>query len=56
MFKHAKNKTTDYLVRFRNAQEVNEACNENLITRGVQENGMKILPPLHNTGFNSLQE
>ena len=48
--------TTDYLVRFRNAQKVNEACNGSLITRGVQEHGMKILFPLQNTGFDSLQE
>ena len=48
--------TTDYLVRFRNAQKVNEACDGRLITKGVQEHGMKIRFPLHNTGFDSLQE
>ena len=48
--------TTDYLVRFRNAQKVNEACDGSLITKGVQEHGMKIRFPLHNTGFDSLQE
>ena len=53
---YAKENTTDYLVRFRNAQKVNEACNGSLITKGVQEHGMKIIFPLHNTGFDSLQE
>ena len=48
--------TTDYLVRFRNAQTVNEACDGSLITKGVQEHGMKIRFPLHNTGFDYLQE
>ena len=47
---------TDYLVRFRNAQKFNEACYGSLITKGVQEHGMKICFPLHNTGFDSLQE
>ena len=53
---YSNKNTTDYLVRFRNAQKVNEACDESLITKGVQEHGMKIIFPLHNTGFNSLQE
>ena len=53
---YANNNTTDYLVRFRNAQKVNEACDGSLITKGVQEHGMKILFPLHNTGFDSPQE
>ena len=48
--------TTDYLVRFRNAQNFNEACDGSLIAKGVQEHGMKIRFPLHNTGFDSLQE
>ena len=48
--------TTDYLVRFRNAQKVNEACNGSLTTKGVQEHGTKIIFPLHNTGLDSLQE
>ena len=48
--------TTDYLVRFRNTQKSNEACDGSLITKGVQEHGMKIHFPLHNTGFDSLQE
>ena len=53
---YAHKKTTDYLVRFWNAQKVNEACDGSLITKGVQEHGMKILFPLKNTGFDSLQE
>ena len=53
---YVNDNTTDYLVRFRNAQKVNEACNGILITKGVQEHGMKILFPLHNTGFDYLQE
>ena len=52
---YASKSTTDYLVRFRNAQKVNEACDGSLITKGVQEHGMKIRFPLHNTGFYSLQ-
>ena len=53
---YSNEKTTDYLVSFPNAQKVNEACNGSLITKGVQEHGMKILFPLHNTWFDSLQE
>ena len=52
----ANKNTTDYLVKFRNAYKFNEDCNGILITRGVQEHGMKILLPLHNNGFDSLQE
>ena len=52
---YASDNTTDYLVRFRNAQKVNEACNGSLITKGVQEHGVKIIFPLNNTGFDSLQ-
>ena len=48
--------TTDYLVRFRNAHKVNEACNGILITKGIQEHSMKIISPFQNTGFDSLQE
>ena len=48
--------TTEYLVRFRNSQKVNESCNKSLITEGVQEHGMKIIFPLQNTVFDSLQE
>ena len=44
------------MVRFLNAQKVNEACNGSLIRRGVQKHGMKILLPLHNNGFDYLQE
>ena len=44
------------MVRFCNAQKVNEACDGSLIAKGVQEHGMKILFPLHNAGFDSLQE
>ena len=47
---------TNYLVRFRNAQKVNESCDRSLITKGVQEHGMNIILPLHNTGFESIQE
>ena len=53
---YANENTTDYLVRFRNAHDVNEACNGSLITRGVQEHGMNIIFPLHNTLLDSLQE
>ena len=53
---YANENTTDYSVRFRNAEKVNESCNRILITKGVQEHGVKILFPLHNTGFGSLQE
>ena len=48
---YANKNTTDYLVRFRNTQKVNEASNGSLITRGVQEYGIKIIFSLHNTGF-----
>ena len=53
---YASKNTTDYLVRFRNSQNVNEACDGSLITNGVKEHGMKIRFPMHNTGFDSLQE
>ena len=46
--------TTDYLVRFRNEQKVNEACNGSLISRGLQEHRMKILYTLYVTGFDAL--
>ena len=48
--------TADYLVRYHNAYKANEACNGILIKRGIQEHGIKILFPLHTTGFYSLQE
>ena len=44
------------MVRFRNDQKVNEACDGRLITKGVQDHGMKIRFPLYNTGFDSPQE
>ena len=53
---YAKENTTDYLVRFCNAQKVNEACDGSLMAKGVQEHGMEILFPLHKTAFDSLQE
>ena len=53
---YANKNTTDYLVMFRNAYNFNEACNGSIITRVVQENGMKILLCLNDTGFYSLQE
>ena len=53
---YANENTTDYLVRFRNSQKVNKACDVSLTTKGVQEHGMKIIFPLHNTLFESLQE
>ena len=52
---YANEKITYYVARFRNAQEANEACNISPITREVQEHGVNILFPLHNTGFDSLQ-
>ena len=48
--------TTDYLVRFRNSQNVNEACEGSLITKGVQENCMNIRLPFHYAGFDYIQE
>ena len=56
IMQYANENTTDYLVRFRNSQKFNEACNGSLITKGAQEHGMKILFPFHNTGFDYLQE
>ena len=53
---HANDNTTNYLVRFRNAQKVNEECNGILIAKGVQYHGINIIFPLHNTGFESPQE
>ena len=53
---YANDNTTNYLVRFRNAQKVDEACNGILITKGVQEHGMNILFPLHNIVFDSLKQ
>ena len=53
---YASDNITDYLVSLRNAQKVNEAFDGSLVTKGVQEHGMNICFPLHNTGFDSLQE
>ena len=53
---YANNNTTDYLVRFCNAQKANKACNGILIKRDVQEYGMKNIFPFHNTRFDSLQK
>ena len=53
---YANENTTDYLVRLRNSQKVNEDCDWSLVTKGVQEHGTKIRFPLHNTAFDSLQE
>ena len=53
---YASENTTDYLVRFRNAQKFNESCDRSLITKGVKDHGMKIRFLLHNYGFDSLQE
>ena len=53
---YANKNTTEYLARFHNAQKVNEACDGNLITKGVQEHGMKIRFPLYNAWYDSLQE
>ena len=53
---YANKNTTDYLVRFRNVEKVNGACDRSLITKGAQEHGKKIRFPLHNTGFDSLLE
>ena len=47
---------TNYLVRFRHAQKVNEACNGGLISRGIQEHVMEIPYPLHVTGFDAMSE
>ena len=53
---YANKNTTDYLVRFLNTQKVNVARNRSLITKGVQDHGMNIIFPLHNTGFDSVQK
>ena len=53
---YANENIADYLVRFCNNPKVNEGCNIVLITRGVQEFGMKILLPLKTNGFDLLQE
>ena len=42
---------TNYLDRFQNAQKFNGARNGRLVSRGVQEHGMKILYTLHTNGF-----
>ena len=55
IMQYSNKNTTNYLVRFRNAQKVNETCNERLFTKGVQEHGMKFIFPFHNTAFDSLQ-
>ena len=54
--KYANKNTTDYLVRFRNAQKFNESYNGSLITNGLQEYGIKILFQLQNTVFYYLPE
>ena len=48
--------TTNYLVRFRNSQKVNEVYNGRLISRGVQEHVIKILYPLNETDFDALSD
>ena len=53
---YTNDNTSDYLRRFRNDQKVNESCDGSLITKGVQEHGIKIRSPLNNSGFDSLQE
>ena len=55
MNKFNKN-TTNYLFRFYNYHKVNDAWNGSLISRGVQEHGMKIIYPLHVTSFNTLPD
>ena len=52
---YANDNTTHYLVRLRNDQKVNEACDGSLITKGVEEHGTKIISPFHNTGFDSIK-
>ena len=53
---YSNENTTDYLVSFRNSQNVNEACNGILIISGIKGHGMKITFLLQNTGFDYLQE
>ena len=48
--------TTNYLVRFRNSQKVNEVYNGRLVSRGVQEHVIKILYPLNETDFDALSD
>ena len=54
--KYVNENTTDYLIRFRNSQKANKACNENLVTRIFQEHGMEIIYPLHVTGFDAISD
>ena len=56
IIQYTKNNTTDNLVKLWNAQKFNEAWNGRLISRGVQEYGMKILYPLHITRFHTLSD
>ena len=53
---HVNKNMTNYLVRFRNAEKVNKACNVSLMSRGVQEHGMKILYLVYLTIFDVLSE
>ena len=52
---YANKNTTDYLVGLLYAYKVNEDFNGILITRFVQEHGINILFPLHNTVFESMR-
>ena len=56
IMQYANENATYYLVIFRDADKGNEACDGSLITKGVQEHGMKILFPLQNTVFDYIQE
>ena len=53
---YANKNTTEYLVRLRNAQKVNTACNGSPITSILQEHRINIIFPLKTTGFDLLQE
>ena len=45
---------TNYLFRFSNAQKVKESCNGSIISRRFKEHRIKILYPLHVTGFDMM--
>ena len=53
---HTNDKRKNCLLRLHNSQKVTEACNGSLITRGFQEHGMKIINPIHSTGFYTLSD
>ena len=53
---HADKNMTNFLVRFRNTQKVKNWCNGSLISKLVQNYGVKVKYPLHTTGFDTLAD